>query len=97
MSETELEATLAGTQDGFEPVITGQETVGQWTGQVLAGSLAGLASFVATGSTAGPRSASSPPQPFVYSESGSEACQAAAKQQPGQSWSLGVRRPAACG
>jgi len=95
MSETELEATLAGTQDGVEPVMTGQETVGQWTGEELAGSLAGLASSVATGSTAGPRSMSSPPQPFVYSESGSEACQAAAKQQPGQSWSLGVQQRAA--
>jgi len=95
MSETELEATLAGTQDGVEPVMTGQELAGQWTGQELAGSLAGLASSVATGPTAGPRSASSPPQPFVYSESGSEACQAAAKQQPGQSWSFGVQQRAA--
>ena len=66
MSETELEATLAGTQDGVEPVITGHETVGKWTGQELARSLAGLASSVATGSTAAPRSASSPPQPFVW-------------------------------
>jgi len=29
MSETELKATLARTQDGVEPVMTGQETVGQ--------------------------------------------------------------------
>jgi len=95
MSETEWEATLAGTQDGVEPVMTGQETVGQWTDQELAGSLAGLASSVATGSTAGPRSAPSPPQPFVYSESDSEACRACSQTTTGAVVVFG--RPTACG